>query len=254
MAETRHDVVGIGNAIVDVLAHADDAFIAANGLQKGNMTLVDAETAESLYEKMGPGVAVSGGSAANTIAALASLGGKGGFIGKVRDDQLGAIFRHDIVSLGITFNTRPAAEGPSTARCLILVTPDAHRTMQTFLGISSELGPDDIDESLIASSKITYLEGYLWDRPKAKEAFVKAAKVAHEAGRQVALTTAGNSNQVITKVARPPRTSTAVSSQPMLKKAVSVRRKPTPSHNNAKMAADAPTLIQTTRRMFGSLN
>ncbi len=187
MAEARHDVVGIGNAIVDVLAHADDAFIAATGLNKGTMTLIDAATAESLYAKMGPAVEVSGGSAANTIAALASLGGRGGFIGKVRDDQLGAIFRHDIVSLGITFNTPPATDGPSTARCLILVTPDAHRTMQTFLGVSSELGPDDIDEPLIASAKVTYLEGYLWDRPKAKQAFVKAARLAHDAGRQVAL-------------------------------------------------------------------
>jgi sugar/nucleoside kinase (ribokinase family) len=187
MSETRYDVVGIGNAIVDVLAHADDAFIEELGLNKGTMTLIEAETADSLYGKMGPAIEVSGGSAANTIAALASLGGSGAFIGKVRDDQLGTIFRHDIVSLGITFDSKPAVEGPSTARCLILVTPDAHRTMQTFLGVSSDLGPEDIDEDLIAASRVTYLEGYLWDRPRAKQAFVKAAQKAHGAGRKVAL-------------------------------------------------------------------
>ncbi len=187
MASERCEVVGIGNAIVDVLAHADDAFLDDNGLNKGTMTLIDAAAAESLYAKMGPGVEVSGGSAANTIAAFASLGGKGGFIGKVSDDQLGAIFRHDIRSLGIVFDTAPANKGPATGRCLVLVTPDAHRTLQTFLGASAEIGPDDIDESLIARSDVTYLEGYLWDRPKAKEAFEKAAAIAHAAGRRVAL-------------------------------------------------------------------
>lgn len=187
MASERCEVVGIGNAIVDVLAHADDAFLDDNGLNKGTMTLIDAAAAEALYAKMGPGVEVSGGSAANTIAAFASLGGKGGFIGKVSDDQLGAIFRHDIRSLGIVFDTAPANKGPATGRCLVLVTPDAHRTLQTFLGASAEIGPDDIDESLIARSDVTYLEGYLWDRPKAKEAFEKAAAIAHAAGRRVAL-------------------------------------------------------------------
>lgn len=188
MADSHHhDVIGVGNAIVDVLAHADEEFIAANGFDKGTMTLIDAATADALYDRMGPAVEVSGGSAANTIAGLASLGGRGAFVGKVRDDQLGAIFRHDIRSLGIAFDTVPARNGPATGRCLIFVTPDAHRTMQTCLGISAELGPEDIDEDAIAAAGVTYLEGYLWDRPRAKQAFVKAATVAHAAGRQVAL-------------------------------------------------------------------
>jgi sugar/nucleoside kinase (ribokinase family) len=187
MASERCEVVGIGNAIVDVLAHADEDFLDENGLNKGTMTLIDAAAAEALYARMGPAVEVSGGSAANTIAAFASLGGKGGFIGKVANDQLGAIFRHDIRSLGIIFETTPASNGSSTGRCLVLVTPDAHRTLQTFLGASAEIGPDDIDAELIAGSQVTYLEGYLWDRPKAKEAFKKAAEIAHTAGRRVAL-------------------------------------------------------------------
>ncbi|MBK8907312.1 MAG: adenosine kinase [Rhodospirillales bacterium] len=187
MAELQHDVIGVGNAIVDVLAHADEAFIAANGLNKGTMTLIDAATADALYDRMGPAVEVSGGSAANTIAGLASLGGRGAFVGKVRDDQFGAIFRHDIRSLGIAFDTAPARDGPATGRCLIFVTPDAHRTMQTCLGISAELDPEDIDEAAVAAAGITYLEGYLWDRPRAKQAFVKAANTAHAAGRKVAL-------------------------------------------------------------------
>jgi sugar/nucleoside kinase (ribokinase family) len=187
MASERCEVTGIGNAIVDVLAHAEDRFLEENGLNKGTMTLIEADAAEQLYARMGPGVEVSGGSAANTIAAFASLGGKGGFIGKVANDQLGAIFRHDIRSLGITFETAPATNGLSTGRCLVLVTPDAHRTLQTFLGASAEIGPEDIDPELIACSQVTYLEGYLWDRPRAKEAFEKAAQIAHAAGRRVAL-------------------------------------------------------------------
>ncbi|MCW5698675.1 MAG: adenosine kinase [Rhodospirillales bacterium] len=187
MVVPQHDVIGVGNAIVDVLAHADDAFIADNGLNKGTMTLIDAEAAETLYTRMGPAIEMSGGSAANTIAGLASLGGRGAFIGKVREDQLGDIFRHDIRSLGIAYETVAAPDGPSTGRCLIFVTPDAHRTMQTFLGASAELGPEDIDEDAIAAAQVTYLEGYLWDRPRAKQAFVKAAKAAHAAGRIVAL-------------------------------------------------------------------
>jgi sugar/nucleoside kinase (ribokinase family) len=187
MAHARYDVVGIGNAIVDVLSHADDAFIAELGLIKGTMRLIDGETAHRLYEAMGPAVEVSGGSAANTIAALASLGGSGAFIGKVKADQLGEIFRHDIVSLGIAFPTEPAADGPATGRCLILVTPDAQRTMQTYLGACGELTVDDIDAETIAASRITYLEGYLWDRPNARDAFIKAANIAHAAGHKVAL-------------------------------------------------------------------
>ncbi len=187
MTEIRFDVVAIGNAIVDVLSNADDSFIARQGLMKGTMRLIDSPTAEALYAAMGPAVEVSGGSAANTIAGLASLGSPGAFIGKVRNDQLGRIFRHDIVSLGVTYTTAPATEGPATGRCLILVSPDAQRTMQTYLGASAELTAADVDAALIASARITYLEGYLWDSPGAREAFVKAASIAHAAGRQVAL-------------------------------------------------------------------
>ncbi|MBT4932000.1 MAG: adenosine kinase [Rhodospirillaceae bacterium] len=187
MSETRFDVVGIGNAIVDVLAHANDQFINENNLIKGTMSLVDEETAQSVYDKMGPGIECSGGSAANTIAAMASLGSRGAFIGKVRDDQLGTVFRHDITALGITFETEAASDGASTARCMIHVTPDAQRTMQTFLGACVSLGPDDIDEGIISAAAATYLEGYLWDPDQAKQAFRKAATVAEQAGRQVAL-------------------------------------------------------------------
>ncbi len=183
----QYDVVGVGNAIVDVLAHASDAFLQKNGLGKGTMTLIDADRAEGLYDRMGPGVEMSGGSAANTIAALASLGGTGAFIGKVKSDQLGDIFRHDIRSLGITFETGPARDGAPTGRCLVFISPDAQRTLQTYLGAASSLGPEDIDESLIAISRMTYLEGYLWDQPRAKQAFVKAAQTAHSAGQEVAL-------------------------------------------------------------------
>jgi sugar/nucleoside kinase (ribokinase family) len=181
------DVVGIGNAIVDVLAHADDAFLAKEGLTKGTMALIDAARAEQLYGRMGPGIEVSGGSAGNTMAGIASLGGKGAYIGKVRDDQLGAVFRHDITAVGVRFATAPATDGPATARCLILVTPDAQRTMNTFLGACVGLGPEDIAEDLVATAQVTYLEGYLFDPPRAKEAFRRAATIAHAAGRQVAL-------------------------------------------------------------------
>ncbi len=191
MAEPVLDVVGIGNAIVDVVANADDAFLAEQGLAKGTMTLIDAARADALYGLMGPGVEVSGGSVANSMAGLASLGGRGAFIGKVRDDQLGEIFRHDIRAAGVAFDTASApghpAGGAATARCLIFVTPDAQRTMGTMLGACLELGPEDVDPAEIAAAKVTYLEGYLWDPPRAKEAFVKAARVAHEAGREVAL-------------------------------------------------------------------
>jgi sugar/nucleoside kinase (ribokinase family) len=183
-----YDVVGIGNAIVDVIARCDDAFLAANGLAKGAMTLVDAERALNLYAKMGPGTEMSGGSAANTIAGIASLGGKVAYIGKVRDDELGKVFQHDIRAAGVSYKMPLAQEGAATARCLILVTPDAQRTMNTFLGISSELGPEDIDAAVITKAKVTYLEGYLFDPPQAKDAFRKAARLARDAGRKVALT------------------------------------------------------------------
>jgi sugar/nucleoside kinase (ribokinase family) len=187
MTETRFDVLGIGNAIVDVLSRTDDAFLETHGLDKGGMRLIDAEQAERLYAQMGPGVEMSGGSAANTLHGIASLGGRGAFIGKVRSDTLGNIFRHDMKAAGVSFETASASDGPPTARCLILVTPDAQRTMNTFLGACIELTPDDVDTDLVAASAYTYLEGYLWDPPQAKAAFLKAANAAHEAGRKVAL-------------------------------------------------------------------
>ena len=181
------DILGIGNAIVDVSARADDAMLTRFGLTKGSMTLIDAEQAHRLYEAMGPGQESSGGSVANTMAGIASLGGRGAFIGKVRDDQLGGIFRHDIQAVGTRFDAAPATQGPPTARCLVFVTPDAQRTMATFLGVSTALGEDDLDLDLCAQAKITYLEGYLWDAPPAKAAFVAAARAAHAAGKRVAL-------------------------------------------------------------------
>ncbi|MDP2699186.1 adenosine kinase [Thalassospira sp.] len=187
MTETKFDVVGIGNAIVDVLAHCTEEDLARLNLVKNSMTLIDAETADSLYAQMGPGLEMSGGSAGNTMAGIAALGGKGAYIGKVRDDQLGQVFRHDIRATGIAFDTAPATLGAPTARCLIFVTPDGHRTMNTFLGACVELGPDDIDAQLIAASRVIYMEGYLWDREDAKNAFIKAAQIAHEAGRQVSI-------------------------------------------------------------------
>ena len=187
MTSTSIDVVGIGNAIVDVIAHSNDAFLAREGLVKGTMALIDAGRAEALYAMMGPAVETSGGSAGNTLAGIASLGGTGAYIGKVRDDFLGQVYRHDITASGIRFATPAATSGPGTARCLILVTPDGQRTMNTYLGACAELGPADIDPEVIAAGQVTYLEGYLFDPPQAQEAFRKAAMIAHAAGRKVAL-------------------------------------------------------------------
>jgi sugar/nucleoside kinase (ribokinase family) len=187
MTQASLDVVGIGNAIVDVIAHAEEAFLAREALVKGTMTLIDAPRAEALYQMMGPAVEVSGGSVGNTMAGLASLGGTGAYIGKVRDDFLGQVYRHDITAVGIRFDTPAATSGPGTARCLILVTPDGQRTMNTYLGACAELGPADIDPDVIAAGQVTYLEGYLFDPPQAQEAFRKAAAIAHAAGRKVAL-------------------------------------------------------------------
>jgi sugar/nucleoside kinase (ribokinase family) len=181
------DVTGIGNAIVDVLAHVEDDFLAAHGLVKGAMRLIDEAQAHKLYGEMPPGVECSGGSAGNTMAGVASLGAKGAYVGKVAQDQLGDVFAHDMRSGGLHFATAPSGTGTPTARCLVLVTGDAQRTMNTYLGACVELGPDDIDEALIRRSKVTYLEGYLWDPPAAKDAFRKAARIAHEAGRKVSL-------------------------------------------------------------------
>ncbi len=188
MAAHTLDVVGIGNAIVDVLARAEDSFIAAEELAKGTMTLIDESSAASLYARMGPGIEVSGGSAANTVAGIASLGGKAAYIGKVAEDGLGKVFAHDLRAAGVRYDTPPLKGGPATARCLILVTPDAQRTMNTFLGASVEFQPSDLDPALIAAAEVTYLEGYLFDRPLAKAAFRRAAEIAHGAGRKVSLT------------------------------------------------------------------
>lgn len=182
-----HDVVAIGNAIVDVLAHADESFLAAHGMDKGIMTLIDAPRAEAIYRAMGPGVECSGGSAANTAAVIASLGGNPAYIGKVKDDILGTVFRHDIEKSGVAFGCSPSANGASTARCLVLVTADGERTMNTYLGACRELTSDDVDPALIAAAKVVYLEGYLWDEPEAKAAMLKACHAARQAGRLVAL-------------------------------------------------------------------
>jgi sugar/nucleoside kinase (ribokinase family) len=181
------DVAGIGNAIVDVIAHADESFLVAEGFAKGAMTLIDDARADALYARMGPGIESSGGSAGNTMAGIASLGGKGAYIGKVRDDLLGDVFRHDITAIGVGFETPASDSGPGTARCLILVTPDGQRTMGTYLGACVDLGPEDIDPAIVGAAQITYLEGYLFDPPRAKEAFRKAVTIAHAGGRKVAL-------------------------------------------------------------------
>jgi sugar/nucleoside kinase (ribokinase family) len=181
------DVVGIGNAIVDVLVQADERFLDDNGLSKGTMTLVNEDQADQLYRTLGAGLETSGGSAANTLAGIAQLGGRAGFIGRVRDDQLGEIFSHDIRAVGARFETPAASIGPSTARCLILVTPDAQRTMCTFLGASVGLAPDDLDLTMVSEAQVLYLEGYLWDSDAAKQAFITAAETARANGGEVAL-------------------------------------------------------------------
>ena len=188
MADAELDVIGIGNALVDVLSHASDDFIAAHGLTKGAMHLIDEARAHALYDAMGPGIEMSGGSAANTIVGVASFGGRAQYVGKVRDDQLGDVFRHDLRATGVGYDVPPAKAGPPTGRCLILVTPDAQRTLNTFLGVSVHLGPEDVDADLIARGRILYLEGYLFDPPRAQEAFRAAARQAHAAGRSVSLT------------------------------------------------------------------
>jgi sugar/nucleoside kinase (ribokinase family) len=184
----EHDVVGIGNAIVDIIGRCDEAFLAKHGCAKGSMQLVDAAAVAKLYDDMGPAVEISGGSGANTIVGVASFGGKAGFIGKTADDQFGQIFGHDIRTAGVTFTTPAAAKGSEpTGRCLVLVTPAGQRTMNTFLGVSPQLGGGEVDTDLVASARIVYLEGYLFDRPEAKAAFRQAAGIAAKAGRQVAL-------------------------------------------------------------------
>ena len=181
------DVVAVGNALVDVLSHESEEFLATHDRVKGSMTLIDAAQAAALYEAMGPGIEISGGSAANTMVGITSFGGTAAFIGRVADDQLGSVFGHDIRAAGVHFTAAPAGAGSPSGRCLILVTPDGERTMNTFLGAAAEVAPEDVDADLVRSAQVTYLEGYLWDQPAAKDAFRYAAKVAHAAGRRVAL-------------------------------------------------------------------
>ena len=181
------DVLALGNAIVDVLSHVDDAVIDGLPVNKGGMTLIGALEAQDLYGTLGPGVECSGGSAANTVVGAAMLGVRAAFVGRVRDDQLGHVFTHDIRAAGVQFDTAPATDGPETAVCMVMVTPDAHRTMCTHLGASIELGPDDVDEALVRNSAVLYLEGYLWDPPGAREAMRRAIRIAKDEGRAVAL-------------------------------------------------------------------
>jgi sugar/nucleoside kinase (ribokinase family) len=188
MTEADFDVVGIGNALVDVISSVDDGFVESQGFPRGAMTLVDLEQAEAIYADLPPAQETSGGSCANTIAGLASFGASAAFIGRVRDDQLGAVYTHDLRSLGVHFEVAPATSGPATGRCLIMVTPDAQRTQCTYLGASTFIAPEDVDPGLVARAQVTYLEGYLWDQPSAKDALRKAAAAAGDANRRVALT------------------------------------------------------------------
>ena len=187
MADARYHVAAIGNAIVDVLVHCDDGLPARLGFAKGVMTLVDGNLVSGIYEAVPPALECSGGSAANTIVGVARLGLKTAYLGKVKDDQWGQVFRHDIENSGVYFPTPAATVGPATAQCFVLVTPDAQRTMLTYLGACVDFGPNDVDANVVANSDITYLEGYLFDPPQAKEAFRSAAAIAHQAGRKVAL-------------------------------------------------------------------
>ncbi|HZB36790.1 MAG TPA: adenosine kinase [Beijerinckiaceae bacterium] len=188
MNDSSIDVLAIGNAIVDVIAQTDEAFLTREGVRKGAMQLIDEARAEHLYGAMGPATIVSGGSGANTAVGVASLGARAGFIGKVRDDELGRLYTHDLGAIGVRFDVKPATEGPATARSFILVTPDGERTMNTYLGACQNLSPADVDADTVRAAKIVYLEGYLWDPPEAKKAFRKAVTIAHVAGNAVALT------------------------------------------------------------------
>ena len=188
MAQAKYDVLGIGNAIFDVLVQTDEGFLNRHGMAKGGMALIDEARATAIYQDMGPATEMSGGSAANTIVGVANLGARAAYVGKVKDDQIGRLYSHDIRAAGVAFGTKPASDGPATGCSYILVTPDGERTMNTYLGAAQDLTPADIDAAEIAASHIVYLEGYLWDPKNAKEAFVKAATIAHGAGRQVALT------------------------------------------------------------------
>ncbi len=187
MSDSAFDVLGIGNAIVDVLVQTEDEFLTDNNLAKGTMALVSADDQRALYDKSAQAIESSGGSAANTLAGIAALGGRAAFAGKVKDDQLGRVFQHDIRAAGVTYTTSTAADGDPTATCLVLITPDGERTMQTYLGACVTFAPTDLDLEQVRSASVTYLEGYLWDPDAAREAFFKAAEAAHAAGRKVAL-------------------------------------------------------------------
>ncbi len=187
MTDTTHDVIGIGNAIVDVIARIEDDVLADQDIPKGAMMLVERERSGAIYGSLGETTERSGGSVANTMAALGALGRRSAYIGKVRDDDFGAVFGHDIRAAGVSFDAPAATAGEATGRCMVMVTPDAERTMATYLGVAVDLGPDDVDAGAVAGSGILYLEGYLWDKPAAKDAFRRAMHVAHEAGRKVAL-------------------------------------------------------------------
>jgi sugar/nucleoside kinase (ribokinase family) len=188
MTAAKYDVLGIGNAIFDVLVQTDEGFLSRHGMTKGGMSLIDEDRAAAIYGDMGPATEMSGGSAANTIVGVASLGARAAYVGKVKQDKIGGMYTHDIRAAGVAFETKPAGHGPATGCSYILVTPDGERTMNTYLGAAQELTPADIDADQVAASAFVYLEGYLWDPKSAKEAFVKAATIAHQAGRQVALT------------------------------------------------------------------
>src|ERR1700753_4190789 len=188
MTTAKYDVLGIGNAIFDVLVQTDEGFLASHGMTKGGMALIDEARAASIYRDMGPATTMSGGSAANTIVGIASFGARAAYVGKVKQDEIGKLYTHDIRAAVVAFDTKPAADGPATGCSYILVTGDGERTMNTYLGAAQNLIPADIDASEIAAAGIVYLEGYLWDPKDAKDAFVKAATIAHGAGRQVALT------------------------------------------------------------------
>src|ERR1700748_534821 len=188
MTSAKYDVLGIGNAIFDVLVQTDEQLLKQHGMTKGGMALIDEDRAAAIYRDMGPATEMSGGSAANTIVGVANLGARAAYVGKVRDAQIGRLYTHDIRAAGVAFETKPAAGGPATGCSYILVTPDGERTMNTYLGAAQELMPGDIDPAQIEASAIVDLDGYLWDPESAKEAFVKASTIAHDAGRQVALT------------------------------------------------------------------
>src|SRR5690554_4772204 len=185
---SQYDVLCIGNAIVDIIARCDEAFLSENGIVKGAMNLIDADRAELLYSRMGPAIEASGGSAGNTAAGIASFGGRAAFFGKVSSDHLGHVYTHDIRAQGVAFDTRPLNGSPPTARSMIFVTPDGERSMNTYLGACVELGPEDVEADKAAGARVTYFEGYLWDPPRAKEAIRMTAQIAHAAGREVSMT------------------------------------------------------------------